>query len=370
MSASQTKSTSIDISEYATYFNKILPQPEQFRYQVTHDVIREYVYAIPDYNARYLDVEFARRTRWGSVIAPPGYLYAHGNPWWLGMLPGLKDDAGNELTDASAATEEWELYKPVRPGDVILSQASLEGAEIKKSKKLGDCVLVREAVRYTNQHGDLVAKLTSYAFRFKVLPDGNAENGVAHSYPPLKEGQRTRNIPVVHFPGARFSPPRRYDDLLFFEDVVVGTDVPNWETSPLTAFDIRNFNTATMGQFSEPHMASPEWDCFDPGVGPKPFRGTPDIFANGPSRTNLFASMLAKWGGPNCWVTKISFRNVEWALVGFKLIAGARVTAKNMENGRCLVDLEIWCDSELGFRLNAGSAQVELESRDALRRHT
>src|ERR1700677_5306687 len=96
---------SLDLSEYEKLVGKDLPQPEQFLYGVTEDSIRHFAYCIPDYNALYLDHEYARSTRWGSIIAPPGYLYAHGTPAWLSTRPGIKDATGQELDKGRNAGE-------------------------------------------------------------------------------------------------------------------------------------------------------------------------------------------------------------------------------------------------------------------------
>jgi len=71
--------TRLDLSCYAALVGKNLPQPEQFNYEVTRDGIRHFAYCIPDFNALYRDEAYAEATRWRGIIAPPGYLYAHGH---------------------------------------------------------------------------------------------------------------------------------------------------------------------------------------------------------------------------------------------------------------------------------------------------
>src|SRR5690606_25450729 len=107
--------------------------------------------------------------------------------------PGIRDKDGVELSNADNATEEWEFYKPVRPGDTVLSHGTIEDAVVKRSRKLGECVLIKEGMRFTNQRGELVAKLASYSFRFNGAATA-ASGGVGQSYPPLEEGQFTRNV--------------------------------------------------------------------------------------------------------------------------------------------------------------------------------
>jgi hypothetical protein len=72
---------------------------------VTRDGIRHFTDCIPDYNALYLNHAFAETRRWRGIVAPPGYLYAHGSPAWLGKIPGIRDSSGNELTGSDNATE-------------------------------------------------------------------------------------------------------------------------------------------------------------------------------------------------------------------------------------------------------------------------
>ena len=176
-----------------------------------------------------------------------------------------------------------------------------------------------------------------------------SNGGVGQSYPPMPEGQFTRNVATAPLlPGTQPTPVRRYDELRFFEDVNEGDDLPPWELGPLMAFDIGRFNAATIGTGYD-------------RIGRTGH--IPDAFAPGVLRIQWFGAMLSRWGGPNSWVTKISQRNEEWVLVGYKIICGGRVTQKRVVDGRCLVALDIWCDSELGFRTNSGTAEIELESR-------
>ena len=344
--------TRVDVSGYVALVGKDLPQPEQFNYDVTRDGIRHFAYCIPDWNALYLDEEYAATTRWRGIIAPPGYLYAHGSPAWLGKLPGIKDASGRELTGSDNATEAWEFFHPVRPGDKVLSHGKIAAIELKKSRKLGDAVLVNEEMRFTNQKGEIVARLNSYTFRFDA--DRLADAGtIGEKYPPLAPGQFTRNVATPPaLPGTFPTPVRRYDAPRYFEDIGEGEEVSPWELGPLMAFDIGRFNAATIGT------------GFD-RIGRTGH--VPDAFAPGVLRIQWFGAMLTRWAGPNAFVTRISQRNEDWVLVGFKVICSGRVTRKSVVDCRHLVDVDIACHSELGFRTNSGTAQMEFETRDRLR---
>jgi len=341
--------TSLDLTDFNALIGRDLPQPEQFRYEVAADAIRQFAYSVPDGNGLYLDAEYAAMTRWGGIIAPPGYLYAHGSPAWLGSLPGIRDPQGRELTNADNATESWEFFKPVRPGDIVTSYGVLEKATPKRSRKLGDCVLVSEGMRFTNQRGELVAKLTSMSFRFH---GGDAAEGgkVASVYPPMPDGQWTRNVATrPMLPGTYEVPSRRYDETLYFEDLAVGDAIAPLTLGPLMADDMAKFNAATNG------------GGYD-RIGR--MGHIPDAFAPGVLRIGWFGTMLTRWAGPDAWVEDITQRNEEWVLVGFKVTCGGRVTGKSVVDGRPVVEAEIWCDSELGFRTNSGTARIEMASRE------
>jgi acyl dehydratase len=340
--------TSLDLSGYAALVRKKLPQPEQFNYGVTQDGIRHFAYCIPDFNALYLDEAYAETTRWRGIIAPPGYLYAHGSPAWLGKLPGIRDSRGRELTGGDNATEAWEFIRPVHPGDTIFSHGVVAGFEPKKSRKLGEAVLVNCEMNFTNQKEEIVARLNSYTFRFDARRVADAGT-IAQAYPPLAPGQFTRNIPTPPaLPGTFPTPERRRDEPCYFEDIREGEEITPWELGPIMASHIGRFDAVTLGTgFDE--------------IGRT--EHVPDAYAPGVLRIQWFGAMLTRWAGPNAFVTKIAQRNEEWVLVGFKVICTGRVTHKSVVDGRCLVDLEIACHSELGFRTNSGTAQVEFESR-------
>lgn len=335
---------SLDLTGIKALIGQDLPQPEQFNYSVTADGIRNFAYAIPDPNALYLDDDFAESTRWRGIIAPPGYLYAHGSPAWLCKLDGIKDAQGKEIKQSDNATEVWHFYKPVRPGDTILSYGKLVGATPKTSRSLGEAVLVEAEMRFTNQKGQKVARLNSFCFRFN--PGPVTENGgVGDRYPPLAPGQFTRNVPTPPaLPGTFPTPARRIDPDRLFDDIRVGEEIPTLELGPIMASDMGKFNALTLGT------------GFD-RIGAHGH--IPDAFAPGPMRTPWFGSLLSRWAGPNAFVTKIAQRNEYFVLVGFRLLLGGTVTARRVEDGRCLVDLTIWCRSELGFQTNSGTAQVE-----------
>ena len=339
----------VDLSDYLALCDKDLEQPEQHRYEVTRDAIRHFAYAIEDYNALYLDEEYARQTRWGGIIAPPGYLYSHGYLFhsWPRHLGKIVDSTGREMETSENAKEEWDFYIPARPGDVILSHSKPAAAEVKRGVRMGIMAIVHSDTRLVNQRGELVAKLRTSSFRFNS--QRQQELGpLAQSYVGRPPAAVTRGHVQPHH-------PRRYDSqTVYFEDIEVGTKIPELTIGPLTS---------THTQAFESHVA----DIHRPTGGegnPMISSGiVPGLYAVGVLRVAWFGSMLNRWIGPNGFIRNLGHLNREWVLVGYKYVCSGEVIKKYVEDGRCLVQCELGVASEWGKVTNPGWATVELPSR-------
>jgi acyl dehydratase len=83
---------------------------------VTLEIIQGYARAIGDLNPLYFDEDYARRSRFGSLIAPPTihvpllFLATDRTDWM--RTPGTIN-----------AGQSWYYRRPVRPGDVVTLRA-------------------------------------------------------------------------------------------------------------------------------------------------------------------------------------------------------------------------------------------------------
>jgi acyl dehydratase len=146
--------------------------------EVTQTYIRRWTAVNEDYNALYLDEEYAKNTRWGGLIAPPLYLIsvqdglaAPMELYYEIVLPeGMAYDTEKfpNLVSAPQGFTEWEFFEPVRPGDVIdvehkLSDLYWKAAKPKKGRPLDfkRILFIVAETTYTNQRGELVARSLS-----------------------------------------------------------------------------------------------------------------------------------------------------------------------------------------------------------------
>src|SRR3546814_2479584 len=108
------------------------------------DKIRNFAYGRGDDKPLYTDPHYAKKTRWGSVIAP-------------GMMAGVinKPMLGDPVPDEIKALRKslfkgvhvfvsgspWDFYRPIYPGDTIYSFNGDESCEVPQYELAGRSVI-------------------------------------------------------------------------------------------------------------------------------------------------------------------------------------------------------------------------------------
>jgi acyl dehydratase len=125
--------------------------------------IRRYAAAVGNHNPLYSDLEYAARSPYGGVIAPPGFFgwstkpvaASTGLPQIVGDLQGALADAGfSRILDGGMA---YDFYLPVRAGDTLVTRYRVKDITEKQGKS-GAMMICEFETTYLNQHGDLVAR--------------------------------------------------------------------------------------------------------------------------------------------------------------------------------------------------------------------
>jgi acyl dehydratase len=118
-----------------------------------------------DFNALWFDPEYAGKTRWGGVIAPPLYLIAMNDGMAMasdlaGALytPGCRKDLikypnfrGSAMTNC-----DWEFMEPVRPGALLSTKSTAKDIFWRQGARYRLLFLFGE-MEYLNQHEHRVA---------------------------------------------------------------------------------------------------------------------------------------------------------------------------------------------------------------------
>ncbi|MFN8558888.1 MAG: acyl dehydratase [Dehalococcoidia bacterium] len=91
----------------------------------------------------------------------------------------------------------------------------------------------------------------------------------------------------------------------------------------------------------------------------------PDVLVHGPLHGAMLSAYVVDWIGPRGWLRRFGYQNRGRATPQDTLIFKGRVTRAYREEGRCLVDLDVWEENQDGHVNVPGHATVELPSRGA-----
>lgn len=135
-------------------------------FQVEKEPIRRFADSVEDGNPLYWDEAYAKKSKYGSIIAPPGLICA---PWY-GARPtpwGPRGavSAGAARPDLAKAGYgrvldggvEWEFFAPVKAGDTITAESKIKDIFDREGKSGKMAFMITETT-YTNQDGKVVAQ--------------------------------------------------------------------------------------------------------------------------------------------------------------------------------------------------------------------
>jgi acyl dehydratase len=128
--------------------------------EATFDGIRQYAYGFGDDNPLWTDPDYAAGTRWGGVIASPGFLEGAGLTPKLDVPSTHRGRGRGALSGVHLfwAGDHIRFYNPVRHGDRIWVRRFYVAITEKEQSRFGgrSAVSVRRRV-YWNDRGELIA---------------------------------------------------------------------------------------------------------------------------------------------------------------------------------------------------------------------
>ena len=124
--------------------------------------IKRYAEAVGNMNPLYIDEEYARNSRYGAIIAPPGFLgwpAKVGGPFidklMMDLVEAMYGAGFPNLLDAGI---DLEFLVPVRDGDILVSLPRVTDLMVRESKEGRKMVFGAIETTYHNQNGQLVIK--------------------------------------------------------------------------------------------------------------------------------------------------------------------------------------------------------------------
>jgi acyl dehydratase len=140
---------------------------------------------------------------------------------------------------------------------------------------------------------------------------------------------------------------------LFFEEVEIGSSIPDLPKGPLTTAHLMRWSAA-MENWHKIHYDKPfamEHDKL------------PGLLINGSLKQQFVIQILKDWAGPGGWVWKASFQFRAMNLVGEEIRVWGKVKDKRRASDFGLIDLELGIVNEEGKESTPGAGVVALPYR-------
>ena len=149
-------------------------------YEVEKGAIRRFADAVGDMNPLYRDDEIARKSIYGSIIAPPGFFgwptkKAVESALLVDFPPELISTLEKESYPLSSALDgsiEYEFFLPVRSGDALAAVSKVKDLR-ERSGHSGKLVFFTMETAYVNQSGDRVAISQAQYILRNISPEVN-----------------------------------------------------------------------------------------------------------------------------------------------------------------------------------------------------
>jgi len=134
-------------------------------YEIEKGMIRRFAQAIDDQNPLWQDAEYAKKSQYGGIIAPPNFILTIGFEQFQQKMNALMPDTARLYGGTEA-----EYFQPVRPGDIITFNGKIADVSKRKGSKLGEMLFVTFEMSYKNQRQELVAQCRQLSILYQ--PEG------------------------------------------------------------------------------------------------------------------------------------------------------------------------------------------------------
>jgi acyl dehydratase len=352
---------------------KIEKTVEPWNYEATRDAIRHYAHGIGDDNPLWCDPEYGARSRFGTLVAPPSFLFACDRiiSGYVGGLPGVH---------AMWAGADWSWHLPVKRNDEITTEAALKDLIDHQTRFAGRAIQQIYHVKFYNQRRELVAEADSWCFR--TDRDHAREEGTKYKDLKAKPQRRYTDEELEKVWQLYANEEVRGATPRYFEDVSVGEKLPTMAKGPMTVTGFIAFAQGWGGLYIRANKLAWKMIHRHKGLGIKNRFGIPDCpervhwendFATmvgapgaydyGPERCSWLTHHMTNWMGDDGFLRRATCKIRRHNPEGDLLFIDGKVTGKRVEGGRHLVDIEQEAHNQDGELSIVGTGTVELPSK-------
>ena len=134
-------------------------------FKVEEGAIQRYAQAIGDPNPLFNDLDYARNTKYGRLLAPPGFTgwpTKAGRPTEKLFASLVKAGAPPRILDGGI---EFEFIEPIGAGDILTATSKIAKVT-ERETKLGKTMFTTAEVTYANQKNSVVLKSWATIIQF------------------------------------------------------------------------------------------------------------------------------------------------------------------------------------------------------------
>ena len=136
-------------------------ESEPVFYEIEKGWLKRFADAVDDPNPLWQDEKYARKARYGTLVAAPTFIAAIRDMEWIEGLLNLECPLKRVLNGGN----EIEFYEPIKPGDTISVRYKLTDAK-ERQGKTGKMLFLTYEANYSNQFGDIVARGINSVIRY------------------------------------------------------------------------------------------------------------------------------------------------------------------------------------------------------------
>ncbi len=356
------------IEEWGKLIGRVLTSEEQrargpgftnntLNRDVSEDTIRIFVDGEGDLNPLFRNREYANKSKYKCLIAPPNYLYTISyaqRPYDHGpMMPDVRGYY-------SGCEREW--FRPVCEGDKITYRTMCPSKNVLKSSKFaGQIVFGYEETDYYRQGADLIGGYSAYetwAEReniTKMNKYGNLDKMPEYTEKDLEEIYAAQDREEIR--GAK---PR------YWEDVKVGDELTPVVRGPLSDTEARAWHAGGHAHQLSDRLNRFLWkkEPLDRLYWELDRAATPRQSVAGQQPEAWRFILLTNWMGDDGFLWKFSTQIRGFTMIGDTTWVKGKVIGKYCDKGRYCVDIDIQNVIQTGAIIIKGSATVILPSRE------
>ena len=338
----------------------------QYVQTLSHDSIRNWSYGCGDDNPLFCDPNYAKKTRWGDVIAPGMMIGQVGKPLLGDPTPdhirALKKSLFRGI-HVFVSGSKWDFYRAVYPGDTIYTFSGEESCEVKQSEFAGRSVInVRRHVNM-NQRGDVVSvyRVLSVLTERKTA----AKKGKYSAIEPMVwTDEEFQMIEDIYAAESVQGPHKRWA-----EDVEVGSSLGMQAKGPLTVTDVVCFHAGGYGFVPYAPTVGRRAHKNRKRIAPfyvKNEYGVPDVAQRlhwDPVWAQAIGNPMAYDYGDDAIITHVHDEIRKFNYMGDVQKVTGEVTGKRQEHGNELFDVAVRFTNQRGEETIKATATIALPSK-------